>query len=60
MKRSTLVKHLLKHGAELLREGRKHSIYGRKGAMTAVPKHAEIMDKLARKICKDLDIPFMR
>ncbi len=60
MKRSTLVKHLVKNGAELLREGGKHSIYGRKGATTAVPKHTEVMDKLARKICKDLDIPFVR
>ncbi|MFH0825054.1 MAG: addiction module toxin, HicA family [Pseudomonadota bacterium] len=51
MKRSTPVKHLVKNGAGLLREGGKHSIYGRMGATTAVPRHAEIMDTLARKIC---------
>jgi hypothetical protein len=25
-----------------------------------VPRHNEIVDELARKICKDLDIPFLR
>ncbi len=60
MRRNALIKHLEKNGAELLREGGKHTIYGRKGLTTAVPRHAEIMDKLARKICKDLSIPFVR
>ncbi len=27
---------------------------------TGVPRHNEIVDELARKICKDLDIPFLR
>jgi hypothetical protein len=27
------------------------------GAVEAVPRHAEIPDKLARKICKGLGIP---
>jgi hypothetical protein len=25
-----------------------------------VPRHNEIVDELARRICKDLDIPFVR
>ncbi len=25
-----------------------------------VPRHNEVVDELARKICKDLDIPFVR
>jgi mRNA interferase HicA len=37
-----------------------HRIYGRKEFTTAVPRHAEIVDKLARKICKDLEVPFVR
>jgi mRNA interferase HicA len=60
MKRSSLIKYLKAHGAELLREGSRHSIY-RKGSMkTQIPRHREIVDELARKICKDLDIPFVR
>ena len=60
MKRNALIRHLEKNGAELLREGKKHSIYGRKGLITEVPRHTEIVDKLARRICKDLEIPFVR
>jgi len=60
MKRHQLVKHLRKHGAFLLREGRRHSIYQRGNFKTQVPRHNEIVDELARKICKDLDIPFVR
>lgn len=59
MKRQTLVKHPKKHGCALFREGSKHSIYwnpeNRK--TTAVPRHSEILNKLARKICDDLGIP---
>jgi len=59
MKRQTLIKHLKKHGCELFREGAKHSVYwnpdNRK--TTAVPRHSEILNNLARKICEDLGIP---
>ena len=48
------------HGAFLLREGRKHSIYIKGLLKSEVPRHHEIVDELARKICKDLDIPFVR
>jgi hypothetical protein len=27
---------------------------------TEVPRHREVIDELARKICRDLDIPFVR
>ncbi len=60
MRRNQLIKHLGKHGAFLLREGRRHSIYQRGNLKTQVPRHHEIVDELARKICKDLDIPFVR
>jgi len=60
MKRNNLIKHLLRHGAGLLREGRRHSIYKKGILKTEVPRHTEIVDELARKICKDLDIPFVR
>ena len=60
MKRSQLIKHLNAHGAFLLREGSSHSIYQLGHNKTQVPRHSEIVDELARKICKDLGIPFVR
>jgi mRNA interferase HicA len=60
MKRKGLVKHLVDNGAFLLREGRRHSIYTRGRLRTEIPRHNEIIDELARKICRDLEIPFPR
>ena len=59
MKRRALVKHLEEHGCELLREGGNHSIYVNRpaGKTSSVPRHTEINDDLAKKICKDLGIP---
>ena len=58
MKRKALIKHLTKHGCELLREGGRHSIWWKPadGKKTSVPRHSEIRDILVGKICKDLDI----
>jgi len=60
MKRNKLINHLKENGAYLLREGRRHSIFQKDNFKTQVPRHNEIIDELARKICKDLDIPFVR
>jgi len=59
MKRTVLVKHLQQHGCQLLREGARHSVYWNptNGRTSTVPRHAEIDNMLARKICRDLDIP---
>ena len=59
MKRRALVRHLEQHGCELLREGANHSIFVNRaaGRTSAVPRHAEINDELAKKICKDLAVP---
>lgn len=58
MKRRQLERHLRSHAAKLLREGGAHSYWGfDSGRSTAVPRHREIDFRLARKICKDLDIP---
>jgi predicted RNA binding protein YcfA (HicA-like mRNA interferase family) len=59
MKRTELIRHLVSHGCELKREGAEHSIYWRPatGARTTVPRHREINDITARKICRDLGIP---
>jgi mRNA interferase HicA len=60
MKRKNLIRHLRSNGAFLLREGRRHSIYQKDMSKTQVPRHREIVDELARKICKDLNLPFVR
>lgn len=44
----------------LLREGRRHSIFQKGHPKTEVPRHNEILDELARKICRDLDVPYTR
>lgn len=58
MKRRKLLQHLRRHGCELLREGANHSIWWNPASrrVSTVPRHAEIFDQLARKICKDLGI----
>jgi len=60
VKRTQLIKYLKKQGAFLLREGSRHGIYQKGVLKTEVPRHNEIVDELARKICKDLNIPFVR
>ena len=59
MKRFDLVRYLEEQGCTLLREGGRHSVYVNRatGKASAVPRHREINDMLARKICKDLEIP---
>lgn len=59
MKRSALLRHLRRYGCFLKREGRAHSLWGnpQTGAVEAVPRHNEIPDLLARKICRGLSVP---
>lgn len=47
------------HGCELLREGGRHSVYWNPKATktSAIPRHNEIRDPLAKGICKDLEVP---
>ena len=58
MKRRALIQHIESHGCELLREGSRHSVYVNRKARTstAIPRHTEINEFLARKICQDLNI----
>ena len=62
MKRADLVRHLEAHGCQLLREGSNHTVYVNRVARrtSTVPRHREINDYLAQKICKDLDVPLPR
>ena len=55
-----MIEHISREGAVLLREGRRHSIYRKGRYRTQIPRHTEIVDELARKICKDLNVPFVR
>ena len=59
MKRRELIRHLTKHGCELLREGGNHSWWHNieQNRRSAVPRHSEVTDQLANKICKDLGVP---
>jgi len=58
VKRVDLVRHLEQRGCQLLREGANHSVYVNRAARktSTVPRHREINDFLARKICRDLEI----
>ena len=59
MKRSSLLKHLRKNGCYLKREGSGHSLWSNPntGEVEAVPRHTEIPNKLAQKICRGLSVP---
>ncbi len=53
-----IIDHLVANGCTLLREGSKHTIFYNPVSKrtTTVPRHIEINDFLAKKICKDLGI----
>jgi len=59
MKRRGLLRHLEANGCQELREGSRHTMYvnPREKKVSAVPRHTEINEILARKICRDLQIP---
>ena len=59
MKRGALLKHLRRHGCYLKREGSAHSLWWNPetGIVEAVPRHTEIPDILAVKICRKLSVP---
>lgn len=59
MKRGSLLKHIRRNGCYLKREGRSHSLWTnpQTGATEAVPRHTEISNQLAKKICRCLSVP---
>ena len=59
MKRGDLLRHLRRHGCYLKREGASHSLWCNPatGAVEAIPRHTEIPNVLARKICRNLSVP---
>lgn len=58
MKRRELLQFLKSQGCEQIREGGSHSwwINPELNKRSAIPRHTEINDILAKKICKDLGI----
>jgi predicted RNA binding protein YcfA (HicA-like mRNA interferase family) len=59
MKQKELLRRLRRHGCFLKREVASHSLWinPATGWIEAVPRHTEISDILARKICRCLSIP---
>lgn len=59
MKRTVLIKYLKSNECTIVREGSKHTWWKNDNTnmRSAVPRHSEIVDILANKICKDLGIP---
>ncbi|MEK7108142.1 MAG: type II toxin-antitoxin system HicA family toxin [Patescibacteria group bacterium] len=59
MKRDDLIRHLRQQGCVFLREGGNHSLFFNPltGRTSTVPRHREVEEFLARKICKDLGVP---
>ncbi|MCA1805255.1 MAG: type II toxin-antitoxin system HicA family toxin [Xanthomonadaceae bacterium] len=58
MKRNEFLKYLRSQGCDLLREGGKHSWWHNPSLnkRSAIPRHSEIKDILAKKICIDLGV----
>ena len=58
MKLQDLIRYLEKNGCEFLREGGRHTVYVNRAVQksSVIPRHREIDNFLARKICRDLQI----
>jgi predicted RNA binding protein YcfA (HicA-like mRNA interferase family) len=59
VKRADLIRHLERHGCQLLREGGAHTVYVNRPErkVSTVPRHREVNEFLAAKICKDRGVP---
>ena len=58
MKRENLIKHLFKNKCIFVREGAKHTVFLNPllKKTSTIPRHNEINNFLARKICRDLGV----
>jgi len=59
LKRRVLIRYVEKNGCEFLREGGDHTVYvnRKEKKVSTIPRHREIDEYLAKRICKDLGIP---
>jgi predicted RNA binding protein YcfA (HicA-like mRNA interferase family) len=62
MKRTLFIKHLNTNKCYLKREGSKHSLFRNieNGKTTTVPRHPDIDDITAERICVQLEIPKLK
>jgi len=62
VKRYELIDHPRRQGCQLEREGARHSIYENPatGAKAPVPRHSEIDNRLALKVCRELEVQAIR
>jgi len=62
MKRRDLIRYLEKNGCVFFREGGNHTIYENpsQNLSSSIPRHREIKDFLAKKICRDLGVKTSR
>lgn len=58
MKRVDLIRHIEASGCGFLREGGRHTVYVNPTArkVSTVPRHREINEFMAKKICRELEI----
>jgi predicted RNA binding protein YcfA (HicA-like mRNA interferase family) len=58
VKRVDFIRHLSANGCRLLREGANHAVYVNPTLrkVSTVPRHREVKEYLARKVCRDLEI----
>jgi mRNA interferase HicA len=58
MKRVDLIRHIEASGCGFLREGGRHTVYVNPIArrVPTVPRHREINEFMAKKICRELEI----
>jgi len=58
MNRKNLIRHINSEGCVFLREGARHSVFFNPltRRSSTVPRHIEIDNHLAKKICQDLGI----
>ena len=58
MKRGYLIRHIEASGCAFLREGGRHTVYVNTTArkVSTVPRHREINEFMAKKICRELEI----
>jgi predicted RNA binding protein YcfA (HicA-like mRNA interferase family) len=58
VKRKELIRLLEQQGCKFLREGAKHTVYYHPETKqtSTIPRHTEVDDFLAKKICKDLGV----
>ncbi len=59
MKREALLRHLRRNGCVVRSEGKEHSLWEnpQTGHAEAVPRHVEVSNLLAKRICRELSIP---